>query len=538
MKLSPVLFALLTTSSLIQASTPSPRIIGGTTAPANAWPWMASLLTAQNEFFCGGSLIGNRYVLTAAHCVESGIENQIQVQLGTQDLAKPGQRFAVEQIYLTRSYLNSDNFPEPDIALLLLKDPTSITPIQPDLDNQLQLGDGDNVNVVGWGSLDATPTTGSYPDQLQQVSLPLISRQSCLANGGFYSDLTDNMFCAGLPEGGKDSCFGDSGGPMMYRQGNQWWQVGIVSWGAGCAEPKNPGVYTNLASTGVSGWLKQQLQQGMVSELIVMPTRAPHGLSSARQLIHNASNQPLNIGALTVPDLNWLGVKSNLCTAQTLAPGEQCLIEFQFNPKQLGEFNTEVRLQVNGIDRVTKIHGLSGEGLSVALDWSSTWENQGTQPWANWEDAEAKNQSLAQADLTQQGDNAILTTKVTLTTDSILSFKYRWTSTQNSSFKLLINGIEQEAIPASSTLTSYALSIPKGQYSLSWELRQTGSGDSRAQLDQISLVEDDTPTPTPPTNPGTGGSLNSGGSSGGGSSGWLSLLLMALYGFSLRKGKA
>uniref|UniRef100_A0A8D0ADB2 trypsin n=1 Tax=Sander lucioperca TaxID=283035 RepID=A0A8D0ADB2_SANLU len=80
---------------------------------------------------------------------------------------------------------------------------------------------------------------------LQEVSVPLVSITQCNAA---YGIITSNMICAGLPAGGKDSCQGDSGGPLVTKSGSTWVQVGVVSFGKGCALPGYPGVYTRMYS--------------------------------------------------------------------------------------------------------------------------------------------------------------------------------------------------------------------------------------------------------------------------------------------------
>jgi len=92
---------------------------------------------------------------------------------------------------------------------------------------------------------------------LRQVSQPIISLDVCREIGDrFKLHLTDNMMCAGYMDGGKDSCQGDSGGPLVCKQGDKWWQYGIVSWGYGCAEPKNPGVYADVVNLLL--WIQQK----------------------------------------------------------------------------------------------------------------------------------------------------------------------------------------------------------------------------------------------------------------------------------------
>jgi len=106
---------------------------------------------------------------------------------------------------------------------------------------------GEKVTVVGWGVKDASGS-GGVSDQLMQVSVNVISNDECDASGdnqdNYNGQITSNMLCAKVNGGGKDSCQGDSGGPLTNPAGHQ---VGVVSWGVGCAEPNFPGVYARVS---------------------------------------------------------------------------------------------------------------------------------------------------------------------------------------------------------------------------------------------------------------------------------------------------
>ena len=97
--------------------------------------------------------------------------------------------------------------------------------------------------MVGWGVINEESDT--YPTDLYEVEIPIVSRATCEAIYG--ADFTSNMICAGYSNGGKDTCSADSGGPMMGIQFDEYVQVGITSWGAGCAQPQLYGVYTRLS---------------------------------------------------------------------------------------------------------------------------------------------------------------------------------------------------------------------------------------------------------------------------------------------------
>lgn len=238
-----------------------PQIIGGEEAEPGAWPWMAALVSSDspdafNGQFCGGSLIAPTWVLTAAHCTEGATAAGIDVVLGRHILSSnDGERIRVAEIINHPNY--NANTVDSDIALLRLSRAASQTAVSPLSQSNLSLAvPGTNATVTGWGN---TSTTGaSFPDELRQVTVPLVSNPTCNAPNSYNGAITDNMLCAGFAQGGKDSCQGDSGGPLVVPDGNGGWvQAGVVSWGFGCAEPNLYGVYARVSN--FHSWIAEQI---------------------------------------------------------------------------------------------------------------------------------------------------------------------------------------------------------------------------------------------------------------------------------------
>jgi len=234
----------------------TPRIINGERAKSNDWPWVAALVYAHTLAikgqFCGGSLIAPQWVLTAGHCVEGETANSIEVVLGQHDLKaeKQGERIGVKNIIRHPDYDGNDFTipPSADLALLQLQQPSTQPVLRiGDQYQQELVAAGTPAIVMGWGTTTRYHFDSSYPDNLQQALVPLVSHAVCNEPSSYAGDIQEDMLCAGFIDGNRDACVGDSGGPLIVESKSGWQQVGIVSYGNGCAQPNFYGVYTRLA---------------------------------------------------------------------------------------------------------------------------------------------------------------------------------------------------------------------------------------------------------------------------------------------------
>ena len=213
---------------------PQPFIVGGTpvspACPNCKYDFMVSLQSNSwwgSGHFCGGSLVREDWVVTAAHCVQGESPGNIQVKVGLHNVGGTTGAVTrnVDQIIVHPSY--SGNSLNNDYALLHLTSPvTTFEPIQLCTDTA---HDEEPVmsTTMGWG---ATSSGGSSSAILLEVDVPI--DDSC----GNYSNssITNNMICAGDNNGGEDSCQGDSGGPLiMTNDEGEYELIGIVSWGYG-----------------------------------------------------------------------------------------------------------------------------------------------------------------------------------------------------------------------------------------------------------------------------------------------------------------
>ncbi|XP_011686690.1 PREDICTED: proclotting enzyme [Wasmannia auropunctata] len=236
------------------------RIVGGKNADPGEWPWIAAMFNAGRQF-CGGSLIDNTHILTAAHCVanmNSWDVARLTVRLGDHNIKTNTEirhiERRVKRVVRHRGF-NSRTLYN-DVALLTLSEPVEFTEqIRPIcLPSGSQLYSGKTATVIGWGSLRES---GPQPAILQEVSIPVWSNSECKLKYGTAAPggIVDSFLCAG--RAAKDSCSGDSGGPLMVNDG-RWTQVGIVSWGIGCGKGQYPGVYTRV--THFLPWIYKNLK--------------------------------------------------------------------------------------------------------------------------------------------------------------------------------------------------------------------------------------------------------------------------------------
>ena len=224
------------------------KILGGAVAAPGQFPWMAALVDAQAEraidgAYCGGTVIAPKVVLTAAHCVENSLANEMDVVTGRTRLSQEdeGERIRVARILVHPKYDNRNVFG--DAALLQLSRATTVQPlpIAHPVDDDLT-APGTRVITTGWG---ATEEGGRMSDSLLFVRLTMRSDSYC---DRVYGDIDDaSQLCIGSKRAGEDSCQGDSGGPVVSGDGAATRLVGLVSYGRGCGRKGVPGVYTRVS---------------------------------------------------------------------------------------------------------------------------------------------------------------------------------------------------------------------------------------------------------------------------------------------------
>jgi secreted trypsin-like serine protease len=307
-----------------------PRIVGGAGVPINEFPFQVALYdphagSIAAGFFCGGVVIDATHVATAAHCAMDEITGQvtppqdIAVLAGSSSLgnAVQGPTGAVEDpaaiTSIDPSYDPAIN--DYDVAVITLAHPlwsgstppldgnSTIAPIPVSATLAATYADPADsatpilATVSGWGDTRAEPPAsqgldGSYPIGLQATQLPLISSAACntaYANPLTSQPITPRMVCAGDPGGGHDSCFGDSGGPLLVDRDSpaappgDYVLVGLVSFGEGCAQAESPGVYAAIAAPAIAAFLNSDPPQTPLGNSDLARPRFVHACTRRRQ---------------------------------------------------------------------------------------------------------------------------------------------------------------------------------------------------------------------------------------------------------------
>ncbi|WP_332398517.1 serine protease [Vibrio metschnikovii] len=314
----------------------SSRIIGGKPAQKDQWPFMTALIRGQvsssnqtNDSyqgqFCGASYLGDGWVLTAAHCVERINFNDFHVHIGVHDLLKAsieGERAEIKAVYVNENYADPSDYSN-DIALIELKSKPNADAVALKTTGG-DLSEGQTLTVMGWGNtISDRNQTPQYPSVLRQVDLPYVPRAICQNLGGDYSDIGDDAICAGFSEGGKDSCQGDSGGPLVYSHNGGIEQVGVVSWGDGCAQPDAYGVYANVAY--FQDWIAQIKESG-ISYTQYTYRKVTQPTVEEELVIENTSDTALSILDIELEPDSKLTITTNTCIDAPLAPSDSCSI--------------------------------------------------------------------------------------------------------------------------------------------------------------------------------------------------------------------
>ncbi|ENM5813729.1 trypsin-like serine protease [Vibrio mimicus] len=508
----------------------SPRIINGSDATLGEWPSIVALVkSGQNAFdgqFCGGSFLGGRYVLTAAHCVEFMDPAKLDAVIGINNLNNEGSegiRVPVRRIYVHEDYFNSNLVN--DIAILELDREVSSPAITiADATTRTSTAAGSRMSVAGWGT--TTPSGSSvYPSVLQKVDVNLQDQSTCytamrgLNPSGISFNPNSTNFCAGTANN-EDSCRGDSGGPIIVADTGV--QLGIVSWGSAvCATSGTYGVYTNISH--FTNWITQKTN-GFSYEQYVDEKQMPLAPFTRTFTYNNFGNNQMTYSGVRIINNPYdpshlVSVVANSCESQTLNPNESCEITFQFSPQayQTYQYEIDVDFSENGVSRTADttvkfktMRSASSEVINALSTLPKTDVLSSEQGWS------VVGNELRSGVI---GDSQRSELVIKGIPRGTISFNYRMSSESTDMLEVYLNG-EFRGRASGYSASAVRLSLLNTDNIVEFRYVKNGSvssGEDAAFISNLryssSILAESTSTTT--------------SSSGGGSIGWFSLLLFA-----------
>ncbi|NOI15578.1 S1 family peptidase [Vibrio hepatarius] len=505
----------------------SPRIIDGTAASSVDWPYMTALVTrgasAYDGQFCGGSYIGDRYILTAAHCVEGQTTQDFEVIAGINNLnheATEGVRLTPQQIYIHPAYSNLAN----DIAIIELPRVLAAHEATPvtiaDSNTRTNTPDDTDMTVAGWGS--TTPEYGNHTTsaQLLQVTVPMVDQAICaMTFDSVVNDKNSDNFCAGYAYEGYDSCRGDSGGPLVINSSGV--QLGIVSFGSiRCGATNSYGAYTNISH--YTDWITQITSGLSYSEMSPRAYKET-GTNTHEFVIKNVSANDITIDNVTAPfwsnDINISTTSSERCfdgtNPHTLASGGSCTVEASFDSADYGKRNLGITLNytANGtaysveLEAQYEIARAQSTALADAFSISNVDVYSNEHPW------QITSNGLRSAPIGDSQRSSVIFEGIP---SGYYEFDLKVSSETVDKIELYVNGEYVDGIGGEFTLKPWVY-LPSYSNSIKFEYKKDSSfdyGDDAAYISNFRKASFETQSD----------SRSSGG--GGGSLGWLTLIML------------
>ena len=526
--------------------------------------------TSVQSSTCGASFIGDKWVVTAAHCVDDVNPSTLKVNVGEYDLSDGASNATdIKNIYIHPNY-NQGAYFNNDIALIELVetiDKPAVTLADASTTSDLAsmtsyatvIGWG---NQVGYGPDDAQPS-GSQPDKLYQVELSLMTNEQCKSKLiKTYEDLydftyapeelgiTDKMICANYADGGRGSCQGDSGGPLLVNTNEGYQQVGIVSFGTGCADGRFPGVYARVGE--FTDWIKS-ITDGIAIAASYDFATSPQDVAQSTLLsLTNNSDIDVNLTfnlEFESEDYQGLSLITDNCT---LLPAQSsCDIEVVFDAKTAGKHQAQIIISTDNENIPAGTSFISAEALAksneineqLSSDSSELqWFTGGNLAW-QLNDIDT---AIVSGDIIDAQESKVM---LTFSGAGVLSFEWSVSSEENidnpaepfDALFLIVDGQQFDFISGEVDYTQVELpEFSDGEHQITWVYSKdafVSDGDDKGYLKNVvftaTVVEPEEPvTPVTPTPPVINNTSNK---SSGGSASLAILLFLVVVGAARRK---